>query len=164
LDLLIQAVHKLISENTPVNLVLVGAGKAEITLKKLAKHYNILDKIWFYGECFDEKTNAELLYNADICVSPGDVGLTAIHSFTFGCPVITHRQFQTQVPEFEIVDDGKTGMFFDKNSIEDLTEKIKFFLDYEKTNREQIRQNCYKQVDEKWNPHYQINVFKKILQ
>jgi glycosyltransferase involved in cell wall biosynthesis len=163
LDLLIEVVRKLYSENVQVNTVLVGSGEAEDSLKAITKQYNLSDKIWFYGECFDEKTNAILLYSADVCVSPGDVGLTAIHSFTFGCPVITHRQFQTQGPEFEIVDEYKTGMFFEKGNADDLAEKIKSFLDYEKNNRGQIRQDCYRQVDEKYNPHYQIEVLKKVI-
>lgn len=56
-------------------------------------------------------TNAEFIYNADLCVSPGNVGLTAMHSLVFGCPVITHNCFEWQMPEFEAIQPGITGDF-----------------------------------------------------
>jgi glycosyltransferase involved in cell wall biosynthesis len=164
LDLLIEVVNKLNNEKKcPVNLILVGKGETEEKLKTLAKKHNLTDKIWFYGECYDEETNARLLYDADICVSPGDVGLTAIHSFMFGCPVITHQQFQNQVPEFEIIEPDISGKFFEKNSLSDMAKKIQEFLDYATHNRENIKQACYHRVDEYYNPNYQIELLEKIL-
>jgi glycosyltransferase involved in cell wall biosynthesis len=164
LYLAVEAIKRLNNgEEFPVNLVLIGKGETEKELKELAVIYNLTDKVWFYGDCYDEDINGRLLYDADICISPGDVGLTAIHAFTFGCPVITHRQFQTQVPEFEIVEPKISGMFFEKNSIDDLVEKVKYFLLYEKNNREAVRQACYRQVDEKYNPYYQLSVIKSLL-
>jgi glycosyltransferase involved in cell wall biosynthesis len=165
LHLAIEAINRLNNEeNIPVNLVLIGKGEAEAELKVLVAKYNLSDKVWFYGDCYDEEINGRLLYDADICISPGDVGLTAIHVFTFGCPVITHQQFQTQGPEFEIVEPEISGMFFEKNSIEDLVSKTKYFLAYEKDKRETIRQACYRQVDEKYNPHKQVETIKSVLE
>lgn len=80
-------------------------------LQQQVKSYNLANNIWFYGACYDEIKNAALIYNADLCVSPGNVGLTAMHSMVFGTPVITHNDFKWQMPEFEAIEPGKTGDF-----------------------------------------------------
>lgn len=84
--------------------------KCGVILKKCIRE-RVDKNVWFYGSCYDEQTNAELIYNADMCVAPGNVGLTAIHAMTFGCPVITHSDFKWQMPEFEAIHPGKTGDF-----------------------------------------------------
>ena len=57
------------------------------------ENLNLQDQIWFYGACYDESKLGELIFNADLCVSPGNVGLTAVHSMGYGTPVITHNNF-----------------------------------------------------------------------
>ncbi|MEZ4897633.1 MAG: hypothetical protein R2806_12390 [Saprospiraceae bacterium] len=59
-------------------------------------------------------------YNSAVCVSPGNIGLTGVHSMSFGCPVISHNNFVEQMPEFEIIREGETGYFFQQNNILDL--------------------------------------------
>lgn len=81
--------------------------------------------MWFYGACYDEKQIAEFLYNADLCVSPGNVGLNAMHAMTFGCPVIRHSNMVAQMPEVEAIEDGLTGTYFEENNIESLAQSIK---------------------------------------
>ncbi len=71
-------------------------------------------RIWLYGACYDEEIIGELIFNAQLCVSPGNVGLTAMHSLVYGTPVITHNNFSNQSPEFEAIIDGKTGSFSKK--------------------------------------------------
>ena len=84
---------------------------------------------WYVGPLYDEATLGKFLYNADLCVSPGNVGLTAIHALTFGLPVISHDNYLAQMPEFEAITPGKTGMFFRENDSKDLYNKIIEFLE-----------------------------------
>ena len=58
-------------------------------LEKLAQPLLKKGLCHFQGAVFDE-SNSELIYHSDLCVSPGNVGLTAIHSLTYGVPVATH--------------------------------------------------------------------------
>jgi len=41
--------------------------------------------------------------------------------------------------------------------------KIEQWLDYAKDKRESIRKDCYKVIDEHYNPTYQLNVLKETL-
>lgn len=159
LDLAIQA----LTELTNVNLVLVGGGEEGDNLRALAQDLNVLDRVWFYGPCYDEATNAELIYNADLCVAPGNVGLTAMHTMVFGTPVVTHDDLAWQMPEFEAIIPGKTGCFFKRNNVESLTGAVREWIDGPGLKREEIRRNCYKEIDTKWNPNYQMDIITQYI-
>jgi len=163
IDMLLDAVSLLASRNKYYNIVVVGDGEDQARIVDYSAKLGLSDRIWFYGPCYDEKENAELLYNADLCVVPGDVGLSAIHSMTFGTPVISHDNFSTQGPEFEVIKDHETGLFFKKNSVEDLAAKIEEWFEIDSTDREATRNNCFNIIDDSWTPMYQFNVIKNLL-
>ena len=163
LDMLIGALAKLKSKEEYYNLVFVGDGVERENLEKKTIDMQLQDNIWFYGACYDEKKNAELIYNADLCVSPGNVGLTAMHVLVFGCPVITHDCFEWQMPEFEAIHANSTGNFFKKDDVDDLVAVISRWFISKREKREEVRKMCFKEIDDFWNPYYQMNVIKKNL-
>lgn len=163
LELLIEAIAILRMHKQYFNLVLIGDGDAMKQLKVLASDKKLIDNIWFYGACYDEAINARLIYNADLCISPGFVGLTAIHSMMFGTPVITHSNFKYQAPEFEAIKDGITGAFFEMNNVSSLVRTIYRWFNRDGYNRDEIRKNCYDEIDKNWNPKFQIDVIKENL-
>lgn len=163
LDLIIHAMVLLRNKGINLNMTYVGDGPVKANLETLAKDCDLQDHVWFYGPCYDETKIAQLIYNADICVSPGDIGLTAIHSMTFGTPVITHNNFCHQGPEFEAIQENITGLFFEYNNTEDLAHAIMQWLEKHHEDREKVRQACYKEIEEKWNPHKQLETIKKVI-
>lgn len=163
LNMILSALKILKDKGAQYNLVLIGGGEDFDNLKTMVNKLGLSRNVWFYGPSYDESINAELIYNADLCVSPGNVGLTAIHSMTFGTPVITHSHFPNQGPEFEAIRAGLTGAFFPENSIEGLVIAIDKWFGM-KQNRDEIRKACYNEIDTSWNPDYQMTVLKSILQ
>lgn len=163
LDILIYCTKKLNDEGIKCNLVFVGKDVDNVNISQLIKDRNIENHVWEYGPCYEESKLGELFYNAAVCVSPGNVGLTAIHSLTYGCPVITHDNFSMQMPEFEAIENGVTGSFFKENCTEDLIGKIKIWIKKTDREREQARINAFKEIDRKWNIDYQIEVIKESI-
>ncbi len=163
LDLILSAVDKLNHRGENYNVVFVGDGSEKESLMKLAKQLNLEPQVWFVGECFDEQKNAEYIFNADLCIAPGNIGLTSIHSLMFGCPALTHDDFKWQMPEFEAIHSGNTGDFFARNDVDSLTQSISSWFAKHRDDREEIRQNCYGEIDRCWNPEYQLTVIKNIL-
>lgn len=163
LDMLIDAVAELGNNHEFYNLVFVGDGSEKQTLMNRVENLNIKKQVWFYGACYDENVNAELLYNADICVAPGNIGLTAMHAMVFGTPCITHNDYKWQMPEFEAIKVGETGAFFERNSVHSLSNSIREWFANKKNSREEVRQACYKEIDRNWNPYYQMKQIKKHL-
>ena len=163
LDQIIEAMSLLKSKGQEYNCVFVGDGPMRETLVKISKAKRLVKNVWFYGACYDETENASLVYNADLCVAPGNIGLTAMHAMMFGCPCISHNDFPWQMPEFEAIKAGQTGDFFERDNVQSLADTIqKWFID-KKDKREEVRQACFEEIDNNWNPHRQIEVIKSVL-
>ncbi len=157
-----EAIKSIESDRYKYNIVIIGDGDEMEKLKKHSK--SIKSQTWFYGACYDESVLSDLIFESDLCVSPGNVGLTVIHCFSYGTPVITHNNFAYQMPEAEAIIPGNNGDYFEMNSIEDLGKKIrKWFDPSNPKDRNVIRENCYKIIDEKYNPYYQSRLLDKVL-
>jgi glycosyltransferase involved in cell wall biosynthesis len=163
LGLLIEAVKNLKEKGHFYNVVFVGDGTERRNLEDKVVEVGISDNVWFYGACYDEKTNAELIFNADLCVAPGNIGLTAMHVLVFGTPALTHNDFKWQMPEFEAIHEGITGCFFERNNVDSLADAINRWFDDKKNIRDEVREACYQEIDENWTPEYELKVLNKAL-
>lgn len=161
LDMVISSLQLLKQAGQKYNMVFIGDGECRSSLEKQVNNLGLNEQVWFYGECFDEATNANLIYNADLCVAPGNVGLTAMHTLMFGCPVITHNDYKWQMPEFEAIHEGITGSFFERDNVESLKNAIANWFWKKGNKRDEVRIACYNEIDNSWNPYYQIEVIKK---
>lgn len=161
LDLLINALIQLKEHKHNYNLMLIGGGDVDVT-EKLKQAVQVHDlNVHFYGPCYNEEKIAELLANADLCISPGSIGLTAVHAMSYGTPVCTHNDFKNQGPEFEAIIPWETGCFFDKTKENLAVTIIKWFN--QSPERETVRANCFKVVDTKYNPNVQLKVLKEAV-
>lgn len=162
IELLLEAIGLLKQEGFKVNAILIGPIIGCYDIISIIEHYSIPNQVWLYGDCYDELRLATFFYNASVCVSPGFVGLLAIHSLTYGCPVITHDNFSAQAPEFEAIQKGVTGDFFKENNVKDLKEKIRVWCQKSRKEREIVKINAFKEIDSKWNVDYQISILRKV--
>ena len=161
--MILEAMHELAQQGIRTNLVVVGKNVDDSDFEQKITEYGLEQNVWLYGPCFDEQKNGELIYNADVCVSPGNVGLTSIHSLTYGTPVVTNDNFNTQMPEFEAITEGVTGSFFIENDIKSLAESIKPWLGVPAEKREETRKAARAEIEKNWSVQSQIDVLKKEL-
>ncbi len=162
LDWLVDAVGDINGEGMACNLVMIGDGPEKDSLERLASLKGIGDRVWFFGRTYDEDILAPLLYNADLCVSPGNVGLTALHAMLYGTPVMSHDDFWHQMPEYETIDDGNTGLLFRYGDYDDMKHKIRQWL-LSCPDRDSVRMNCYRMIDSKWNSDRQMEVLTSAI-
>jgi len=158
---LLDAVYKSKQKGNYYNCVIVGSGSEFGNLLQLSQSLGISEQVCFYGPCYDENINARLIMMADCCISPGNIGLTAIHSLSLGTPVITHRNFFNQGPEVETIIEDKTGLFFEEDDVKDLSDKIDDMI----LNRKKLsmKKYCIEQIEKCWNPRNQASVFDKAV-
>ncbi|MEX9251082.1 glycosyltransferase [Pseudenterobacter timonensis] len=157
INLIIEAINKLNSKN--YNLLIVGSGPEEMALRKLVSNFGLEENVTFMGAIHDEIKLSWLIYNSDICVSPGNVGLTAMHALVYGTPVITNDDFSHQMPEFESIQDNINGSFFKVNDIDSLAEKIELWRRKIISNgRDDIRVFCREPILKKFNPENQAQL------
>jgi glycosyltransferase involved in cell wall biosynthesis len=126
-------------------------------LEAMAEEYGLGDQIVFNGPCYGEENLAPLLMLSDLCVAPGEVGLTAMHVLAYGTPVITHDNPEKQMPEFESIIPGKSGLFFSEGDVDDLAAKIRDWLETN-PDRNVVRNACYAVIDKYYNPHTQLDI------
>lgn len=155
LDQILQAMNILRDQGINTNLAIIGGLDQNYNFKEIIERLNLQKNVWLVGPLYDEKDIANYIYNANVCVSPGNIGLTAIHSLVYGTPVITHDNFKNQMPEFESIINGVNGFFFKENDVFDLATTIQDVLN-KKFNRLEVS----KIVDDYWNPNNQISIFK----
>jgi len=156
--ILIEAINKLNQTKILYNLLIVGEGDNLEFYK--ASYQKCIDSGWlnFYGKSYNIEETGQLIYNSDLCVSPGNIGLTAIHCLSYGTPVASHNNYKNQMPEVEAIIDGQNGFLFKENDLVDLAGKINlWFSKKHKLNRDEIR----KIVIEKYNPDNQLAIFTK---
>lgn len=156
-----QAYHK--SKGINYNVLIIGDGPERQVLEQLVVDLGLTKSVWFYGQCYDDNELSRLLYNVTLCVSPGNVGLTALHAMSYGTPVISNDDFETQMPEYETIVPGKTGLLYKKNDFPDYCDKIEEWLALG-LQREVVRKNCYDVINGHFNSRYQIELLKRIIQ
>lgn len=145
------------------NLLVIGDGEEKETLINLSKELEIESNVVFLGAVYDEEINSFCLMNADLCVTPGEVGLTAIHSLSYGTPVISHDNLNIQMPEVEAIKIGKTGDLYKYDDLQSLAETIERWLLNNPFKSEELRQECYSVIDSFYNPTYQLKIFDAVL-
>ena len=158
---ILEAMRKL-NHECPFNFVVVGDGSERPRLEQKTRQLGLVDRVWFFGSCYDENVLGELFYNATLTVSPGNTGLTAIHSMMYGTPVLTHDNPVQQGPEYEAIIQGETGLLFEYDNFTDMTSKIRLWIS-DIADREVIREKCYSIVDKYYNPHYSLEVIRKVI-
>ena len=137
-----------------------GSGKAQSIFDKTLQSIPSSDAFLEQMNFIPHKELPALLRKFDIFIfasSCENMPITLIEGMSTGLPIASSNR--GPMPEFEVIIPGVTGLFFEKDNIIDLTNKIYEWLTLA-TERSQIRQDCYKIVDEKYNPHYQVRVLK----
>src|SRR5690606_14933847 len=149
LEVLIDAIYILKKQKKYVNVVLIGDGVHKNELVKYVRERGVENQVYFYGSCYDERIIANCFINSIACVIPSAVGLSAIHSLTYGTPVITDDNFATHGPEIESIKDGITGKFFEQSNPNMLAAQIKYFMNLSDVERAKYQQESLSVVKEK---------------
>jgi glycosyltransferase involved in cell wall biosynthesis len=152
LDILIKLLKKLNEKNLNLNLLFVGDGSEKSNLENLISQYHLDDQVFFYGKTYNEEEIAPLILNSDLCISPGEIGLTAMHVLAYGTPVITHNNEFNQMPEYESIIDGYSGKLYEYGSFESLVNTTFNFFN---NPIENIRENCINIIEKKYTPKAQ---------
>lgn len=101
------------------NLRIVGNGDIKKKLLDLTKEYALEKYIHFFPGVYNERDIANHFRNARLYVSPFNVGLSVIHSFSYGVPVLTCTKPQVG-PEYYYLDDSNSIRVDDVSAFSDV--------------------------------------------
>jgi glycosyltransferase involved in cell wall biosynthesis len=92
-------------------LCLVGKGSDRAGAEETVRQEGIEDRVTFVDETYQEEEIALQMNRCWVSVSPGYVGLSAIHAFAYGLPMIAGNP-EPHSPEIEAFVEGQNGLFF----------------------------------------------------
>jgi len=159
-DLLIQALGIINRRGRRVDLLLIGDGPARSSLQSLSGSERV--NVAFVGACYDEPGLARYFACACVTVSPGEVGLTCMHSMGYGVPVITHSDPDRQGPEFEAIVPGLTGDLFEPGDVEDLAQKLDRWTQSALV-PESVRNACLSRIESRYHARFQARAIELAL-
>ncbi|WP_149240106.1 glycosyltransferase family 4 protein [Dyadobacter sp. 32] len=163
-DMLIQSVKDLKDELSDIELVIVGFGPEEESLKELTERLNLSNDVRFVGGVYDSLTLGRYLHNSSVYVLGGMGGLSINDAMCFAKPVICSVADGT---EKRLVQDGYNGYYFENGDQKSLNSTIRKLL----KDPDKIKifgDNSLKTIKEKVNIHTVLReydaAFRYVLQ
>ncbi|HOJ04262.1 MAG TPA: glycosyltransferase family 4 protein [Bacteroidota bacterium] len=159
IDLIVES-WKILRSHYNVGLLVIGDGPD----MELICDYSASDGVYALGAIHDTNKSAPYLYCSDIMIMPGYVGLSIVHGFAFGLPMITCRSTENgpfHSPEIEYLKDGYNGFFCDSTpeSIAACIERL--ILDPELLAR--MKENALETVRTEANVERMIDGFRQAI-
>jgi len=112
-DLVFEALPLILDSFPNVHWCLIGSGSQFNYLNFLANKYNIQKHVSFCGPIFDEEELAPYFLNSSVFVHPGAIGLSLLHAFGYGLPVVTHNVSDLHGPEYSVFNSNINGVNFE---------------------------------------------------
>jgi glycosyltransferase involved in cell wall biosynthesis len=159
LDVAFRALAELKTQGINASLNVIGNGHMREALGKLARSLDV--DVRFLGEIYDEEEIGKQMLAARAVVSPGKVGLLAMHALAYGTPVLTHGNFDKQMPEFEAIQDDITGGFFRQGDAADLARLMRVWL--EKKPSTDASKAAIEMIEKNYTPSVQRKLIEDAL-
>jgi len=164
MDTLLKAIPFIKKSIPDIYVYIAGSGPLENKLKSLAKKLDIEENIKFLGFVSEDEKYA-YYKSVDVCVFPSryePFGIVLLEAMACGKPVITSNV--GGIPF--VVEDGKTGLLFESENVEDLAEKIVILLKDEKLRRKMGDAGLERVKEFTWNKitEQTVEVYREILE
>jgi len=149
IHLLIEAMEVLRKSNQNIFCTILGDGQEKDNLQKLVQEKKLTSFINFTGAKFGKEAHKFLL-ESDLYIIPGAVGLSIVHGFSFGLPILTSDNEQIHRPEIDLLERGINGDFYIDGSPNSLAAKIiEWKLKLKREGRIKYAKNCIESIKTK---------------
>jgi len=162
-DLLLKAFSQVEKDNPNCRLTIIGDGPEMSKLLNLSKEL-YLKNIYFTGEILNEEQTGKWIYISDAFVMPGRLGLSVVHAFCFGTPVISQNKDKHFHGEgIGYIKDGENGFLAEDGNIQDLAKKMNLIIsDRELSGR--LRSNAFNTSQNECSADNMISGFERAVE
>lgn len=112
LDLLLEAAAMLRGDYPGIQIIIIGEGEAEPELRAQCQALGLAGQVFFPGAIYDEMQLAPWFLSADVFCYPANIGLSLLHAFGYGLPVVTSDRLQQHGPEIEALRHEENGLLY----------------------------------------------------
>ena len=120
----IDAVDRLRADHPDVLLAVIGDGALRKEAEAAVAARDLAKNVRFLGAMFDEDQLAPWFLSAQCLLYPGPIGLSLLHAFAYGLPVVTHDNLRNQNPEIAALEPGANGLTFKEGDIADFSSAL----------------------------------------
>ena len=157
-DLLLEAGAKLASPFPSLRIVIVGDGPDRHRLEAIGGRLGLDANITWVGQCYDETHLAPWFMLADVFVYPSNAGLSVLHAFGYGIPVVTSGRLERQNPEVRAIRPGDNGAFFRDGDADDLARVLGDLL-ADEASRKRLGRAALRTVSEEYSLQSMVEAF-----
>ena len=131
-EIVLHALPDIIQKVPNILWLIIGSGDEEQNLKSLCNSMNLENNVQFLGQIYDEKIISKYFLSSKFFVHPASIGLSLLHAFGYGLPIILHDDFSHHGPEIDAFSIDMTGYVFKKGNVKSLSDAILRLLENEK--------------------------------
>jgi glycosyltransferase involved in cell wall biosynthesis len=160
-EIMVDALPSILEINPNVIWCIIGDGANRKFLEDLVNKRKINKNVLFLGAIYEEEKLAPWFLSSKLLIHPGAIGLTLLHAFGYGLPVITHDLISMHGPEFAAYENDETGNTFRLDDSKDLSRTILALL-VDEIKMEKMRLNVLAIVKNNYNVDIMVERFIKI--
>lgn len=161
-ELLLEAVARLNDRFERLRLVVVGDGSARANLERRSKQLGIHANVVFLGALYDEERLAPWMLSSAAFCYPTNIGLSLLHAFGYGLPVVTSDNRALQNPEIEALRTEHNGLEYREGDIDDLVRQCNRLL-AEPGLRARLGQSALETVLREYSLDHMLDGFKQVI-
>lgn len=155
LELLIEAVRLLKADHPEVLAALVGGGAEEERIRGLIREAGVEDHFKLVGPIYDQHELAPWFLSAEAFAYPSTIGLSLLHAFGYGLPVVTNDNLAGHGPEIVAFQPDAdrpeaNGLAYRKGDPADFAAKLCRLLG-DRSLRDHLAEGAYRTVELKYN-------------
>lgn len=124
LDVLLRALALAPLKDANIVLCVIGDGEMRREYETVADREGVGHRIRWLGVLHDQNAMAPWFLSARAFVYPGAIGLSLMHAFSYGLPVVTHGNADHQMPEFAALVPGENGLVFREGDAHNLAVQL----------------------------------------
>lgn len=158
----IAALKHLLPSHPQVLWCVIGDGAAREFLETQVREQGLEAHVRWLGAMHGEARLAPWFLSAAALVHPGAIGLTLLHAFGYGLPVVTHDNAQTHGPEFAAMTNGVHGLLYREDDLVGLTQALGTLLS-QPERRAAMSAACLARVHEDFNTRTMAERFVQCL-
>ena len=162
MHLFLKQFPKILKSFPKLKWYIIGDGDQKVELETQVSKLNLKDSVFFLGKIYDENELAPWFLSAKVLIHPAAIGLSILHSFGYGLPILTHNQARYHGPEFCALENNVNSITYQKDNYEDCVIKLLDLLNGE-NNLKLLGLNARKIVNEKYNVDIMSKRFIEIV-
>jgi len=159
-DLMVNCLPDLLNQFPNLLWCVIGDGPEKDRLEACAARFGVSHAIRWLGPIYEEEQLAPWFLTAKILVHPGAIGLSLLHAFGYGLPVVTHNNESQHMPEYSCLKNGVNGIV---HRFADLDEMVKAIISAIQQHAE-LSNNTKQTVVENFNTRIMAQRFQYICQ